>query len=311
MIPNRILKNGWLLVVFTGVLHQAAGCSSSNSANNDAGNATGGKAGGGSGGGPASTGGRGGGSGGSVSTGGSTGVAGMSGSGGTQACASLPYTHVSEFGAITDEWGVSLYSTAELIPMPGVGPDGGFSGSIVDIDHNDGSPTPGSLRAIIPFSSTNQTFLYAHMYAGVNMSGAIVSAKIKLDSGLITAPTDVARAYLVMKSTTGYLYAPGPSLALDPTAGWVTLAVSADAPSAGLPSNYTSCDIREIDLVIETGNTGTFTQAVIHVDTISIARPGAIDPDAGSGADASDAGAGPDASGNSSGPDGTDAGSGG
>jgi hypothetical protein len=310
MMCNRIFKNGWLLVVLAGILQQAA-CSSSNNANKDASVGTGGRGGGagagtggGNGGNSGSSGGRigtGGGSGGDIGTGG--------GSGGSPACASLPYTHVSEFGAIFDQWDVALNSTAELVPMPGVGPDGGFSGTVRELDLTDGSPTNGSVKLTVPYSDVNQQLLFAHFYPGVNMAGAVITARIKLDSGLITAPTDIARAFFVMKSTPGYLYAPGPDIALDPSAGWVTLSVSADAPSAAVPFGYTPCDIREIDLAIQTGNTGTYRQGVIHIDTISIASPGGVDPDAGTDA-GTDAGSGPDAP-RDAGPDGADASSGG
>ena len=93
------------------------------------------------------------------------------------------------------------------------------------------------------------------------------------------------------KSTSGYLYAPGPDIALDPSVGWMTLSVSADAPSAVVPPGYTACDIREIDVVVQTGNSGQYNQGVIRIDTITLGAGGSDESDAGSDAAAADAAA--------------------
>jgi hypothetical protein len=213
------------------------------------------------------------------------------------ACASGLYARVSAFGAIFDGWDVASNSSPELAPMTGA--DGSFTGGTLrELDQTQGDPTNGSVKLTIPFTAPNQVMLFAHQYAGVNMSGATVTARVRLDSGLITGPTDLGQAFIALKSTSAYIYAAGPDIALDPTGGYMTISANADAPSAGLFAGYTSCDIREIDVVIQSGQNGNFRQAVVHIDTISIAYPAGVDAGgddaAGDDAGPGDSGAGPD-----------------
>ena len=185
-------------------------------------------------------------------------------------CPTAQYTATTAFGAIFDGWVIGPNSTLPLVPMPGE--DGGpETGTKLELDAADGSPTPGSAKLTIPFSGPFEELLFAKLISpGVNLSGTTVSAKIKLDSGLITGPTDVATAFIALKSGPSYTWAPGTSITLDPTAGWVTLSLTADAPSPGLSIDYDPCDIREIDIIIKTGDTGNYRPAVVHIDTIAI-----------------------------------------
>jgi hypothetical protein len=206
---------------------------------------------------------------------GSGGTGGRGGTGGTAdggaSCPTPQYTATTAFGAIFDGWIIGPNSTYTLVPAPGV--DGGpATGTKLELDTTAGSPTNGSAKLTIPFLNTQEELLFAKLYApGVNLSGTTVTAQIKLDSGLITGPTDQALAFIVLKSGPDYTWAPGNSITLDPTAGWVTLTLSADAPSPGIATTYTPCDIREIDIIIQTGTTGMYKEAVMHIDTIAIA----------------------------------------
>jgi hypothetical protein len=208
----------------------------------------------------------------------------MGGAGGSMACLAPQYTHVSPFGAILDGWVVATNSTPPtLAPIPG--PDGSpGTGTQVDIDKTDGMPaTPvlGSVKLTIPFDGPNQELLFAQNSQGLNMMGQTISAYVKLDSGLNTNAVNTGKAFLILKTTGSYNYVAGPMIALDSSAGWVQLSISASAPPAP-PQGYDPCDVREIDVSIQTGGTGTFTTAVVHIDTISVGVPGAID-DAGTG----------------------------
>jgi hypothetical protein len=189
-------------------------------------------------------------------------------------CLTAQYTNTTAFGAIFDSWQVATGGGAtdpRLVPMPGVGADGGFEGTVVELDTMDGNPTPGSAKLTIPFTEPNQTLTFSKNFApGVNMQGTTVTAQIKLDLGLISGPTDVGEAFLVVKATGSYVYAPSTAITLDPTAGWRTLTLNVDAPSPDVVPGYTPCDIREIDIVIRTGGTGTYRTAVVHIDTIAV-----------------------------------------
>jgi hypothetical protein len=215
-------------------------------------------------------------------TGGKIGVGGM-GVGGSQACFAPKYSHVSTFGAILDSWVVAANSTpGSLAPVPGV--DGGAgTGTLVEIDTTDGMPaTPvlGSVKLTIPFDQPNEEMLFAQNFNGLNMMGETVTAYIKLNSGLNTGPVNVGRAFLILKTTAAYNYVAGPAISLDPSAGWVQLSIDVNNPQAALPPGYDPCDVREIDVSVQTGGTGTYTTAVLHIDTIAVGVPGAVD-DAG------------------------------
>jgi hypothetical protein len=270
-------KTGWQLLVLAGVLQAAAGCGSSSAVGG-----TGGTDGGADGGG---VGGKLGGVGGRTGTGGSSPVDAAN-----PACAANLYGAVSAFGAIFDQWAVASNSTPpELAPTIVDGAT--TSGTLMELDPSDGNPTNGSIKLTIPFTAPNQTLLFARLYNGVNMHGATITAKVKLDMGLITGPTDIGQAFIVLKTTIGYIYAAGPDITLDPTAGWMTITANADAPSANLSAGYTSCDVRELDVVIQTGPTGNYQQAVVHIDTISISYPAGVDA-GGDDGPATDAGIG-------------------
>ena len=255
------MRNGWQLLVVAGALQAAVGCGSNNAKVNGTGGTDGGGDGGGTGGKLGGVGGRG--------TGGSSPVDAAN-----PACAAAPYSAVSAFGAIFDQWMVGPNSEPATLAST-VGPDGSTSGTLQELDTTDGNPTNGSVKLTIPFTGPNQTLLFARLYTNpVNMQGATVTAKIKLDMGLITGPTDIGKAFIALKTTAAYTYAAGPDITLDPTGGWAMITASADAPSGAVSPPYTSCDVREIDVVIQTGPTGNYRQAVVHIDTISISYPG-------------------------------------
>jgi hypothetical protein len=206
---------------------------------------------------------------------------GMGGAGG-MVCSTPQYTHTWAFGAIFEGWSVSpTYSTPSLAPAT----DGG-SGTVVDIDQAEGSPAP-SLKLSVPFSAPNQLLLLTNVFTtGQNLSGTKVTAQIKVDSGLITGPSETATAYLVLKSTAAYNYLAEMAVVLDPSAGFITLTIDGDVPTvdaAGI--GYNPCDVRELDIEIHTGATGNYVPAVIHIDTIKIESKSGVVPDGGDNAD--------------------------
>jgi hypothetical protein len=76
---------------------------------------------------------------------------------------------------------------------------------------------------------------------------------------------------LVLKSTDGFIYSPGPAVVLDPSAGWTTLTLDPDAPGAEATfAGYSACQIREIDIEIRTGDTGSYREAVVHIDAVAV-----------------------------------------
>jgi hypothetical protein len=196
----------------------------------------------------------------------------------SMACPTPVYTHVSTFGAIFDGWVVAPNSTASLVPATSA--DGAMTGTLLELDPTVGSPTPGSAKLTIPFSQPGDQLLFAfNSSVPLNLTGTTVTAQIRLDSGLNTSPVNPGQAFIALKSTASYIYAQANPTFLDSSAGFVTLSFAADPPTA-TTLGYTPCDIREIDIVVQTGNTGTYTTAVVHIDTIAVSAPG-VDSGAG------------------------------
>jgi hypothetical protein len=230
---------------------------------------------------------------------------------GPPVCTTPRYSHTSTFGSIFDNWSISPYSGFQASTDPDTG---AMTGAVLALDTDGGMPDNGSIRLTIPFSGPQQQFMLAQGYApGVNMSGSTITAQIRVDSGLNATPIYAGEAFFVVKTGAGYVYADGPRTTLDRSAGWQTISINVDAPSPTLPPFHNPCDVREVDLIIQTPagfidlpDASTYTTAVIHLDTIAVAptTPGGLDgSSAGDEGDASTSprpDANPDASGDAS-----------
>jgi hypothetical protein len=200
---------------------------------------------------------------------------------GSTACPTPVYSHVSTFTSIFDGWVVATNSSSNL--LPGTGADGAITGTLLELDPTVGSPALGSAKLTIPFDGPGETLLFAfNPTVPLNLTGTTVTAQVRLDSGFNTSPVNPGQAFLVLKSTVSYIYAPANPTFLDPSAGFVTLTLDPDSFTA-TTSGYTTCDIREIDVVLQTGTMGTYTTAVVHIDTIAVTAP-AVDGGSGDGA---------------------------
>ncbi len=280
-VRTRIATTTVATLMFAVAATAFTACGSSSN-NNDAGNP-------GLGGSPGASGGHDGGTGAGGKIAGTGGKAGMGGAGG-MACGTPQYTHTWGFGALFEGWGVSAaYSVpSSLVPMPAA--DGAAaSGTTLDIDQSEGNPSPpsGSLKLGIPFSGPNQLLLLNNLFTtGLNLSGTRITAQIKLDSGVISGPSDTVTAYLVLKSTTAYNYLPGTAVVLDPSVDWITMTIDGDMPTVdSVGIGYNPCDVRELDIEIHTGGTGNYHAGVIHVDSIAITSKTGGVPDAGDNTD--------------------------
>jgi hypothetical protein len=149
-------------------------------------------------------------------------------------------------------------------------------GTLMELDTSEGAPDSpnGALKLTIPFDGPGQLLLLGNVFnTALNFEGTLVTAQIKLGSGVITSPADSAYANLVLKATDSWVYFAGPAAVLDPSAGWVELTIDPDAPSSSaLSAGFTACEIMEVDIEIHTGDGGTFTGGVVYVDQIAV-RP--------------------------------------
>jgi hypothetical protein len=94
----------------------------------------------------------------------------------------------------------------------------------------------GAIECDIPFTTHRQYAGIGISYkAGADMTGRVVTARVKLDSGL-ESPSDLATytagAKIYLKSGAEYVYAAGPYLTISAAGGWATLTFDVGNPSS-------------------------------------------------------------------------------
>jgi hypothetical protein len=151
----------------------------------------------------------------------------------------------------------------------------GLGGSTIMYDGTTGSPDPGSLVLNVPFSMSNggEQFAMQVMTSG-DLTGRHVYARIRLESG------GPAQGRVGYASTGNYVLVMAPPISLT-TGQWTVVTLDVDNPPAGsfvdmshpdgdggvIPPTPT--DTRVIAVNVSTPfAAGTYTPAVIHVDTV-------------------------------------------
>jgi hypothetical protein len=136
-----------------------------------------------------------------------------------------------------------------------------------------GNPGPGSLELVAAFSGTSQTLEVGRSLAtALDLSGATLTAKVKLESGLSSDTTNLGSAKLYVKTGTQYIYACGASVNLTPGADWVSLSFPTGTPSYTATVDggaYDPTQVKELGVEINTGSAGTYTTATLHIDSIA------------------------------------------
>jgi hypothetical protein len=288
--------------LLAGILIVASGCGGDDTGTTGAGGGTGGSAGAGTGGttgtgGSVGTGGTTG-TGGSVGTGGIPGTGGSVGTGGTTGtggapvsdaavvCALPVYTNVFRFvGSTSDGWGINQFSNPPSL-FPGTNVEtGAMTGTLLEVDRNNGNPAPGPAKLTIPFDGPAEQLIFQQLLssgtAGVNLGGTTISAQVRLDSLAGGAVASIVQGAIAIKSTAGYTYAQGPSVNLQ-EGSWVTVSMPTDS-AVLMNSIFDTCDVREVDVLLLTGASGTYGTAVVHVDTIAFTAGDAGVPPEGDG----------------------------
>ena len=146
--------------------------------------------------------------------------------------------------------------------------------AVAEHDPTVGSPELGSVRMSLPFDAVLQKISYEVALGdgntGVDMTGAIIRCRIKVDSGLST-PDAPAGLKLYVKSGPNYLYADGGwgeanNINVDGT--WQTVVWGVNTPGYVDPAGpHDPSDVRAVGVEVATGGAGTFTPAVVHFDS--------------------------------------------
>lgn len=152
-----------------------------------------------------------------------------------------------------------------------------MTGTTLAIDSTVGNPSPGSVKLTIPFDGLSESLIFQQLTnmdnnsLGDNLGGTTLSAQLKLDSTGASIDSSF-NAYFALKATAGYVYAVGPTVTLQ-EGSWVTLTMSADM--ANQVPMFDTCHVFEIDIIINSGTTGTYMgNTVMHLDTITISGGG-------------------------------------
>jgi len=141
-----------------------------------------------------------------------------------------------------------------------------MSASDLSWDSATGNPENGSLELSIPFNGTDQKLDVSIGVAGFNMTGKTLTAKVKLDSGLSSSPDNPGGAKLYVKTGPQFVYADSGWTNLD--GNWASLSLNVSSPAGYVAGTHTPSDVREIGVEIATGSQGSYSSAVVHIDTV-------------------------------------------
>ena len=148
-----------------------------------------------------------------------------------------------------------------------------MTGTAIAIDATAGNPSPGSVKLTIPFDGLAEQLIFQQLLnmdnnsMGDNLSGATISAQVRLDSTNASIDSSF-NVKFALKATAAYVYAEGPSVTLQ-EGNWTTVTMAVD--SAAQVAGFDTCHVFEIDLLINSGNSGTYMgSTVMHIDTIAV-----------------------------------------
>lgn len=174
-------------------------------------------------------------------------------------------------------------ANATWISMGHEAPTMTFSGS-------EGSPNPGALELVAPFTDRNQHLdIQVVMGAAAikNWTGGRLHVRIKITEGSLATG---AGAQVFTKTTTNYIY--GATYVNFPSgSGWKEFVVSLDSPMYMDPG-YTPSQVISYGVQINTGSSATASQGTVkfHIDSFSV--DGVTGGAGGAGGGAGTAGAG-------------------
>jgi len=132
-----------------------------------------------------------------------------------------------------------------------------------------GSPTPGSLGLTVTFSDFKQYVDPAVNLSSVDLTGKVLHAWVKLDSGFFTGGVQLHAG-----AGPSYVFASGAYTTFAALDTWVELTLDLTEAQATV-SGFVANDIRQIGVQFDTGDPyegGTFTtpvDSVFHIDSIT------------------------------------------
>ena len=141
-------------------------------------------------------------------------------------------------------------------------------------DPSVGNPSAGSVSLFIPFSGPNQQLVFDDTFGSTptNLTGKTLTVRVRLDSGLNASASFPGGVKLIVKSTASYYYASTNWVNLDSQSGsptWTTLTFNCDSPFY-TQAGYLASQIVQFGLEFNTGGSGTFVPAALHIDDFEV-----------------------------------------
>lgn len=222
---------------------------------------------------------------------GGTSVAGTSAGGtsaaGTGSGSSVTPLRTFDFAADIEGWQFVYAEPADLIAPLVVGVDAGADAAppppppegVATAVHDPAVGDPGgnlgSILLELPFSGPAQKISFEVNVgsdgAGVNLAGRALTARLKVDAGWSADPIAPAGIKLYVKTGAGSLYADSGYINVAPGSDWqafqwanVSVPTYVDPAGAHAPT-----DVRQVGLEFDTGSTGVFSAATLHLDTVA------------------------------------------
>ncbi|HVV49820.1 MAG TPA: hypothetical protein VHO06_09190, partial [Polyangia bacterium] len=144
--------------------------------------------------------------------------------------------------------------------------DAGAAPELV-FDGDEGSPSPGSMKVVVPFSGPHQYVeIQSYVFAvPQDWSGRTLHVRLKVDAG------SVFQGFAQLYVDTGVSYIAGSTaVALAPGAEWQDVAMNVDQPmTVAAPDRYSAKQVVLYGLELDSGNTAA-TPATFHLDSFSL-----------------------------------------
>jgi hypothetical protein len=163
------------------------------------------------------------------------------------------------FDADTGGWSVQFASPSTL------------TASEVSFDGFVGNPTLGSLRLAIPFDAPDQKVeVQTTLGSPVDLTGGRVTARVRIDSGLITSPENPVGAKVFVKSQPDWTFEDGGWFNLDTAGGWTTVSLDVSSPAYvdPPPAVFDPMQAGIIGVEIATGSLGSYQAGVVQIDSV-------------------------------------------
>jgi hypothetical protein len=149
-------------------------------------------------------------------------------------------------------------------------PAGMLAGTILSWDSVVGNPSAGSARLEIPFTAANQQVRFGlRMAEPVNLTGKRLSVLLLLQSGLNVDPAQPGGAQVYAFSGSEWIWASGSWIVISEPGKWVGGELDIDDASSNY-AGFDATEVREIGVMVQTGEVGEHTYAVVHVDTFAV-----------------------------------------